>query len=52
MRDRFALLFPPEGEYEILVGIYDPTGGLRYRVTAPEEGAWHIIVVKRYAPQD
>ena len=54
VRDQFALLLPPEppeGEYEIQVGIYDPTGGLRYRVTAPEEGAWHIVI-KRYAPQD
>ena len=54
VRDQFALLLPPDlpaGEYEIQVGIYNDTSGQRYRVTAPEEGAYYVVV-KRYAPKD
>jgi hypothetical protein len=53
VRDQFALLLPaelPTGEYEIQVGIYNPTSGQRYRVTGPEGGAY--VVVRQFTVED
>ncbi len=53
VRDQFALLLPPElpaGEYEIRVGIYNPTSGQRYTIISPEGGAF--LVVAQFTVKD
>jgi hypothetical protein len=43
LRDQFALLLPPTlpaGEYEIRVGIYDATTGMRYSLVEPGGGTY------------
>jgi hypothetical protein len=53
VRDPFALLLPPSlpaGEYEIRVGIYDATTGMRYRLVGPPGGTYVVIRQFEYPP--